>query len=164
MTEGELSFLAQSAEDCKIIYEIGSYCGKSARAMADNSPNDCKIYCIDPWNYTILKEDRSFLTVDQTTFGQFLIGMSDHIKSGKVIPISKRFEDCVTIFNDADLIFIDGDHSYGSVVHDITKSLKILKSGGIICGHDYNWETVKKAVDQILGETEKVDTIWWKRI
>lgn len=163
MTEGELSFLAESVECCKVIYEIGTYCGKSARAMADNSPDDCRIYCIDPWDYSILKEDKSFLIVDQSTFGQFQLSLYDHIKSGKVIPVTRKFED----FNpkeEADFIFIDGDHTYNSVIHDIEKSLGVLKVGGVIAGHDAHWPGVKMATDQILGETKKVDSIWWKRI
>lgn len=54
-----------------------------------------------------------------------------------------------------DLIYIDGDHLYDSVVRDIRSSLKIIKPGGLITGHDYYTTTnsgVPKAVSDMLGE------------
>lgn len=36
-----------------------------------------------------------------------------------------------------DLIYIDADHSYKSVCQDIAVSIKKLKKGGILSGHDY---------------------------
>jgi len=40
--------------------------------------------------------------------------------------------------NYLDWIYIDGDHFYKSVKSDITASLKKVKKGGIIMGHDFH--------------------------
>ena len=50
-----------------------------------------------------------------------------------------------------DVVYIDGNHDYFSVVTDINNSLIRLKLGGIICGHDYNTDTpgVIKAVGEL---------------
>ena len=51
-----------------------------------------------------------------------------------------------------DLIYIDGDHSYEAAKSDILDSLKVLKKGGILCGHDMNdvCPGVSKAVYEIF--------------
>lgn len=49
-----------------------------------------------------------------------------------------------------DLIFIDGAHDYENVCNDIEVSINALKSGGILCGHDYHMGgvDVQKAVQE----------------
>lgn len=63
------------------------------------------------------------------------------------------------IFNEDDkfdFIFIDGDHSYESVLQDIEMWFPHTKEGGIICGHDYEtkFAGVKKAVDKHFKKIE----------
>ncbi len=64
-----------------------------------------------------------------------------------------------------DLAFIDADHSYESVVGDIIAWLPKVRSGGILCGHDY-WQShphplphvdgVKRAVDERFGDNVQI--------
>jgi hypothetical protein len=112
-----------------------------------------------------MNDDRTFQTVDESTFGMFQINLYDHIKVGKVIPKPCKFEDFKGT-ELADFIFIDGDHSYGSVKHDINKAVSLIKPGGVICGHDYHWRGVKEAVDEMFLKeyTKTVDSIWWVRV
>ena len=48
-----------------------------------------------------------------------------------------------------DFVYIDGDHSYDSVMLDIILWSKMIRKGGVISGHDYrrNKFGVKVAVD-----------------
>lgn len=162
MSDVELSFLAQCAGEAKTIIEIGSYEGKSARALADNSSPEATIYCVDPWNAPIFWKDNNMFVVNESTFGMFQINMLDHLKTKKVIPVCKKWSEA-TVDIPADFIFIDGDHSYEAVKHDIIKALKHLKSGGILAGHDNNWPGVVKAVKELLTEytVRNEETIWW---
>lgn len=167
MSIDELSYLAEVAQECKIIFEVGSYCGKSARVMADNSSDECKIYCIDPWDFVIMNTDHTMIIVDDTAFAQFHAALYDHIKTKKIIACPMKYEKfkLPEDISKADFIFIDGDHSYGAVIYDIVKSITLLKPGGILAGHDYNWDTVKRAVDQYFPNSiEVIDTIWTVRI
>lgn len=36
-----------------------------------------------------------------------------------------------------DMVYVDADHSYHSVLTDLTLSKRKVKNGGFICGHDY---------------------------
>jgi len=54
-----------------------------------------------------------------------------------------------------DIVYIDGDHMYNSVMSDIHNCLSVIKPGGIISGHDYYTTTnsgVPQAVSDKLGD------------
>jgi hypothetical protein len=62
----------------------------------------------------------------------------------------------------ADMVFIDGDHSYESVKEDILTWLPKTKK--MICGHDYSmtYPGVIQAADEIFGDRIKqIDAIWY---
>ena len=64
-----------------------------------------------------------------------------------------------------DSVFIDGSHHYADVVADIEEWLPLVKSGGLICGHDYStaFPGVMDAVNYLLPGFEVVPNtrIWW---
>lgn len=72
------------------------------------------------------------------------------LHKGKSVNVLNKFED-----EYFDMIYIDGDHSYNGVKSDLDLSFKKVKSGGVICGHDYTkhmFEGVVKAVDEFCEE------------
>lgn len=166
MSETELSFLAETASKSKLIVEAGSFQGKSARAMADNT--DGVIYAVDPWKPMPLTSGIGFsmgVGTDNMTFTRFVLNLNDHIKSGKVIPTPKKFTD-FEIPEDVDFIFIDALHDYKNIKQDIFHALQTMKRG-ILAGHDYdpkNWPGVVQAVDEYFPDCKKIDTIWMVEI
>lgn len=71
-------------------------------------------------------------------------------------PIKKLSKDAVLDFEDlsCDVIFIDMNHSYESVLEDINMWLPKVKLGGYLSGHDYHkehWPGVVSAVNETLG-------------
>lgn len=167
MSVEELSFLAEVSSNLKddsIVYEIGSLCGRSSRAIADNSPEKCTIYCIDPWDF-IIPAWNELIVIDQATFMQFCVNLHDHMTSFKVIPIRMKWEDFTPSVK-ADFIFIDGNHTYDAVRHDVMKALKYIKDDGIIAGHDYtNFDGVHRVVNELFSKSDihVKDTIWWTK-
>jgi hypothetical protein len=166
MSDNELRFLAEHASKYKTILEVGSYKGRSTRAMADNSSGT--IYAIDPWNGNYGKDYddphdiafRSYKTNGHLIYKEFQKNLTDHIKTGKVVPIKDEFNKFYT--PSPGMIFIDACHEYNHVKDDIHHSL--LMTPQFLCGHDYsgNWPGVMAAVDEIFGPgLEKVDSIWW---
>ena len=71
------------------------------------------------------------------------------------VEASKRFED-----KSIDFIFIDGNHQYEFVKKDIIAWLPKLKEGGVLAGHDHDWQRVKDAVKEILGEVKTISNYW----
>ena len=64
------------------------------------------------------------------------------------------------------LLFIDGNHTYEAVKRDIKLWLPKVKKGGVISGHDYDLESVKRAVDEIFPDRKIWDksNVWYKEI
>lgn len=53
-----------------------------------------------------------------------------------------------------DMVYIDADHDYLPVKKDLYASLKKVKKGGLICGHDYVRNTqAERAVNEFCNET-----------
>ncbi len=157
MSEEELTWLAKRAKECKIIVEFGCFMGRSTRALADNT--DGIIYAVDPWNGNYQGNINTYV------LPEFKKNLSDHIESGKVIPV-RNFSVNFELKDKVDLVFIDGDHSYKGVINDLKKGIDLLRIDGILCGHDYANPVipeVKKAINDSLLLEGVVDTIWWTR-
>jgi len=176
MADAELRWLAQRARQSKVVIEIGSWHGKSSRAIADNLPPDGKLYCIDTWNGSAVEQDTNHASAKlmdgDHAFDEFCRNNWDHISSGRLVPL--RMHGCHAahlLLNQgvtADLIFIDGGHAKGETKADIEAFLPLRKSGGIISGHDYmwsdfTWPDVGLEVKEIFGGNigHAVDTSIW---
>jgi predicted O-methyltransferase YrrM len=62
-------------------------------------------------------------------------------------------------------VFVDGDHSYKSCKRDIELWRPKVRPGGLLCGHDINWLSVRTAVEEMLPGFEyndkTEDYMWW---
>lgn len=87
--------------------------------------------------------------------------------SGTVTLLEKSGHEAVGLFRDEslDLVYIDANHAYEHALEDIRDWLPKVKPGGIIAGHDYALDGVRKAVDKLLGPPDEVftDTSWMVR-
>lgn len=164
MSERELLWLATMATECNLIVEFGSFYGRSTTALADNCKG--RVWAVDPWsgNYPD-NEGTAMNTVNTYVYPHFRQFLSDHIKSGRVVP-HRGFSYSFKLPYQVDMVFIDGDHREDTVHRDIDKALELVKDGGIISGHDYGhpmWYGVKNAVDSRFPKIQIEETIWWTR-
>jgi hypothetical protein len=160
MSEPELEILAQFAEQSKLIFEIGSYFGRSTRVLADNTSG--QVHAIDSWEHTNYNGDGNpAYDSNIITYNVFRCNLDDHIRSGKVIVNPVNWEDFYSPFLVPDFIFIDGDHRYEHVKEDILKALDYMQKSGTISGHDYNWPGVNKAVNEVFKDVNVKESIWW---
>ena len=68
-----------------------------------------------------------------------------------------------------EFVFIDGDHSYEQTKRDIINYSPLVKSGGLIAGHNFHKSPnsahpgVHQAVEEVFGENYKLqpDFIWY---
>ena len=169
MQEPELVWLAQQASIHTCIVEIGSYKGRSTRALADNTTGN--VIAVDTWTGPLSTLARDPL---ESFESEFRTNLEPHVSSGKVIPctpdsipayivIGRSDDGCLSIIWEPDMIFIDGDHIYSSVKKDIELWLPKLQNGGLICGHDCGYEEVSRAVNEVFPDVKCAPntTIWY---
>jgi hypothetical protein len=174
MTAPELRYLALAAQNAHAIIEVGSFLGRSTRALADHTPG--MILAIDDWygprDAEITDENRTRIedlfkkNLDDSACvrrNDLITWKIDHEKIDRDI-VFEQFENL-----QADFIFIDGDHSYEAVKRDIQLWRQYLVKGGVLAGHDYapEFPGVRQAVQELLPEMSVVPntSIWtWKKV
>lgn len=142
----DLSILVQIIKP-KIIFEIGTFRGYTARALARHAPADCKIYTLDlpPEEY-----GKSTLKQHSADYGDICLDcdhkpaigdiyLSDPIASKRIKQLlgSSDLFDYSPFYQKVDFFFIDGGHSYDFVRNDTTKALLCLSEKGVIVWHDF---------------------------
>jgi hypothetical protein len=151
MDEPDLIWLAEQAQSHFEIVEVGSYLGRSTRALADNTEGT--VYAIDDW-----EGPRDFIIsipqdLKPIIHDWFLVNMRG--TKGKVVDVSldhRKFANgYVWPHTRPDMVFIDGSHEYEDVKRDIDYWWGQLKLGGLMCGHDNDWPGVVQAIKEKFG-------------
>lgn len=127
-----LKVLAKRYEKCCYL-EIGSFRGESITNVADVA-NECNSLTLSP------EEMKAFGYSDDSVkaHGIFSKGKSNIIS---YLHNSLTF-DFGSLNKKFDLIFVDGDHDYSSVVKDTQNVFKLLKNDqSIIVWHDYGFDS-----------------------
>lgn len=147
--------LFKSFEKNLIIAEIGVFKGEFSQFIFENT-NPLELHLIDLFTYVTCSGDKDGNNIIYTDLDveydrlKKLYSNIDNVflHKGKSVNILNTFKN-----EYFDIIYIDGDHSYGGVKEDLNKSLEKIKNGGYICGHDYNensFPEVVIAVDEFL--------------
>ncbi len=157
----------------KIGAEIGVFRGRHAEQLCIGIP-DLRLYCIDPWMSYPLSIGRVFATSSpqsqkepvyqrQEVVDSWYRYADRRLRKYNTIIIRKTSVKAVKNYPEGffDFVHIDGDHSYQSVIDDLTEWSKRVRVGGIVSGHDYDpdWG-VKKAVDDYV-EWNKIDNCFY---
>ena len=129
------------------IIEIGTYEGRNAKSLL-KCLNVSSISFIDPYELY----DEKQLQVIQLEKAKERARKAIYKLRGKteVNWVRKKSQDASKLFENksADFIYIDGDHRYSAVKKDIELYWPKLKDGGILAGHDIDWEGVVKAIGE----------------
>lgn len=112
--------------------EIGVLRGEYSELLASMNPN-CTLYSIDPW--------RSYHSIGRQSKhnANYQHAVSRLQPYPNVQIIRKTSKDAAQDIPDEslDFVYIDGDHSFAAVAHDIQVWSTKVKRGGIVAGHDY---------------------------
>jgi len=162
MTEQELTWLYETAQQMNSVVEIGSWKGRSTVALLEG----CKgsVTAVDNWT----GHDPSSNGILERTvavedvYQQFL-GNTDPWCDRLVIRHLKS-TDAADCTDAADMVFIDAEHTYEGCKADIDAWLP--KARKMICGHDFSqaWPGVMQAVNERFGVVKTCGTIWYKEI
>ena len=104
---------------------------------------DGRVYCIDTWeNDGMTEGKRSTFDIFKQNTGAFK----------NIIPVVGRSTTVPLPFTgQADLVFIDGDHSYPGVRADVDRFASFVREGGCLALHDHAYyPPVTRAVGELL--------------
>ena len=141
--------------------EVGSWAGHSSvilGAVAKEAGG--RLVCVDWWRGAGEGDRNAIVSSQRDVYRVFWQRVTDHGLADTVVPMRGR-SDAVMPFlagQRFDFIFIDGDHRYEGVKHDIAQAKRLIKPGGTICGHDCE---IKPTPDQIpfMRANKDVDAV-----
>jgi len=141
LTTDELAAMALICQWLKpsVVFEFGTFNGRTTLNLAVNTPEDTKIYTLD-----LADPGATQHTLDQVDVDLHLRNASGNYF--RHTPVGGKIEQLwgdSALFDEADfrgkvdLILVDAAHSYDYVRSDTTKALAMLRTGGVILWHDY---------------------------
>ena len=150
MGEEELDFLHKIAKKMNSVVEIGSYQGRSTVVLLESGT---KVTAIDTWkgnkDLVVTKRDYKEFVKNTAKYSNLIIIVGESVKTSKQ-------------FDKVDMVFIDGSNTYKGVKRDI--KAWIHKTTKLICGHDYDFEEIQRAVDELIKVDGVIGSRWYKNI
>jgi predicted O-methyltransferase YrrM len=153
----ELPWLAEQAQKHYRIVEVGSWLGRSTRAMADNTSG--VIYAVDTWKGTLGDENFPKEPHEGYFLDEFTKNLGDHLWNGTVRAMRMTSLEAATKFaGDGvtfDFIFLDAAHDYENIRNDILAWRPLLEKGGTLAGHDFDsfYDGLVRAVRELISPT-----------
>lgn len=150
-----------------VIAEVGCFLGESTLFFFAKA---FKIFCIDPWSdyVEVNSPDQIYHMVGMGLIEkQFDARFVALIQCGKVVKCKMTsVEASVKLNRLFDVVYLDGNHALESILEDIRVWLPKVKPGGMLAGHDYDRESVRQAVNRLLGPPDSTfqDNTWMKRL
>ena len=157
MARVELSWLFNTSKNMESVVEIGSLNGRSTFVLCSGcNGGKGKVYAIDPWIFYgdwMAASDLQLASYKpgESFFKEFLknCGHFPHLTAIKntSVEAAKSFPDI-----EPDMVFIDGNHDYKSVLADLKAWAPRAKK--LVCGHDLDevgCEGVRKAITKYFG-------------
>lgn len=140
------------------IFEFGTFDGRTTLHLALNAPNDALVYTLD-------KEQDTFdFGSDTPFFKELRVGecfISSLLLSDKIRMLTgdSLNYDFNGFRKNVDLVFIDADHSYSSVMSDSKRAFEMVRPGGLVIWHDYlTIDDVTRAIVE-LSKTKDLKSI-----
>ncbi len=161
-----LEFLCKANKiDVKTIVEIGTWNGRNANRLRKLFPK-VQMYLIDPWDANPSYLSGNPISTDPKEFETaFLVTCKFFESDPHTTILRKTSMEALSLVPDgADIVFIDGDHSYSHVKADILAWKDKVRPGGLLSGHDYSYRHpgVIEAVNECLKGRFIVgrDSVW----
>lgn len=153
----------------RIAVELGSWLGQSTIFIAQRLPENGLLYAVDTW---LGSEDQIGLKDCEVRFPllyqQFISNIKHAGLCDRVIPCRMTtLEGARCLMVSPELVYVDAAHDADSVYHDIMAWYPKLAPGGVMCGDDWDWSTVREGVHraaQELGQKVWSDQAFWRLV
>ena len=152
---------------CRVILELGVYHGESTRWFCDNS--GAMVIAVDHFQGSPhMKHDAGLRGELGLIWETFCAASWDY--RDRIIPMRMDTVEAMhRIYGqlvDPDLIYLDASHETEPTRRELTTILNLFP-GAKVYGDDYNWTTVKAAVDAVATERDldlwNNGRVWWIR-
>lgn len=150
----------------QVVAELGIWKGRTFIHLLAHCPW-LKVIGVDAWAY---RPGNAKVPGGETYAKWDMAGLENHVRTcskafgERAVIMKMETADAAKQIEDGslDLVFIDADHSEGGVARDIASWAQKVRSGGFITGHDIDWPTVKKVVQQHYPNHQTgPDNVWW---
>ena len=146
--------------------EIGCFEGQASNYFVDNLlTNKGKLICIDPLTDKYLNEElngvyqkgnETYWSYFKNQYERFISNVKKATDSNKIElyrDLSRNvFPKILQLYRQqADFIYVDGDHRTEFVYLDAVNSFELCKVGGVILFDDYEWHGPIKSEDPKIG-------------
>jgi predicted O-methyltransferase YrrM len=181
LTEGEALRLFDLARGIRrpgaVAVEVGSWLGRSSVVLAKGlaSARGARLYCVDPWNgdgedyarpeYDAIAQRQPLPLHEQFQENMRAFDVADTVRPlrGYSAEVGRDFAGVI------DLLFIDANHEYDSVLEDFRVWSPQLAPDGVIAFHDSDHEGPRAVIEQFIqgrpgwSAGQQVDSLWHAR-
>jgi len=137
------------------VVEVGSWMGNSTAWMAKKVSEGGKVYAVDHWLGSSEHQEGQYAHHESLPklYSQFLSNMVHQGVATQVVPVRMESgEAAASLDVRPDLIYLDASHEYPLVLRDLELWYPALAEDGIMCGDDYNWPSVARAVQEFAAK------------
>lgn len=137
------------------LVEVGVWEGKSTIQLANAFPAE-EVHAIDHWqgDLTDPKSPVAAIAASRNVFADFMENIKLAGVADRVVVHRMDWRDAFArwSYGPIKMLFIDGEHTFTEVADNIDAGLPLMVPGGVMCGDDYGFSAVAKAVHSRLDE------------
>ena len=137
--------------------ELGVRRGEFSAFLLQENPELC-MSCVDLWG-----DDPSMNEKHPHENNYKIYRRNIEPYEGRVFEYRMLLDDAAKLFayGSFDFVFIDATHTYNALKNDIEKWLPLVRTGGLLCGHDYHPAFdnggIIRAVNELTGFRKGAD-------
>lgn len=155
-----ISGMARTCESGDVLFEIGTFDGRTTLHLALHSENSCPVVTLDlpPELEPVFNlEAGEEHMVDKPESG-WVFRDYRHKKPDAVDRIQQLYGDSADFdfsrwHGACGLVFIDASHQYDYVITDSASAMALVRPGGLVLWHDYGvWPGVTRALEELAGQ------------
>ena len=162
MSHEELEFLRHAASLSESVVEIGSWKGRSTKALLEG----CKgpVWAVDHFKGSEDYNDSTLVIAREEPVFEIFKKNVGHYPNLRILQMDSAYAASMIPDGSVDMAFIDSDHRYEQVKAEIKRWLP--KARFIVALHDYcdEWPGVKQAVEESFEKFHVVGTIAFARV
>lgn len=158
----EIAWLRARAREHYNIVEVGAWMGRVTEALASSTGG--RVTVVDAWAGTDDREDEVGEHDPERAFREYLVNIGEF---SNVVTYRATSEEAWRRLGHErfDMAWIDADHRYEAVYEDILMWRSLLRKGGLLCGHDGQYDDVARAVEELVPGARRFQTresvIWY---